>query len=399
MIAAADKNRPSADWIASLRQRFPCEPEIDRVLTRKLERRAGPPFTPVTLDSLRACTEALLASQLSTPFTVRDARWLSGGASKLQMAFTLDWTPPGGSPTTQLLVLRMEPSEAITETSRRREFEIIRAMAGTVPVPPTYWIDPDGVFLPYPAIVYGFAEGVTKPSNAGHNVSGVGTFLPPELREPLGAQFVDCLAKTHTFEWRAADLPSYHAPASGNEALTLNLNHWERVWEEDSHEDVPLLRLAFAWLRRHAPPIDHLSVIHGDYRLGNYLYTEHDLRISAWLDWELAYIGDRHEDLSWAAKRTFGHLAEDGSTFLVGGCLSREAFFARYTAASGLSVDPVRLRYYDILNNVKAITIVLATGYRAPRSGKTHQDVLVSWLTGIAYPLLEELRQQMAEVL
>ena len=46
MATTVDKNRPSPEWIAELRRRFPCETEIDRVLTRKLERRAGPPYAP-----------------------------------------------------------------------------------------------------------------------------------------------------------------------------------------------------------------------------------------------------------------------------------------------------------------------------------------------------------------
>ena len=33
------------------------------------------------------------------------------------------------------MVLRMEPSESIVETSRKREFQLIRAMDGVVPVP------------------------------------------------------------------------------------------------------------------------------------------------------------------------------------------------------------------------------------------------------------------------
>jgi aminoglycoside phosphotransferase (APT) family kinase protein len=397
--AVIDKNRPSPEWIAELRRRFPCETEIDRVLSRKLERRAGPPYAPVTLAQLEAGTQALLKTRLATPFTVRDCRWLSGGASKLQMAFTLDWTPPGGAPTTTPLVLRMEPSEAITETSRLREFQIIKALEGVVPVPPTYWIDAYGEHLPYPAIVYGFANGVTKPTASSSGVSGVGTFMPPEIRETLGQQFVDHLAATHRFDWQRADLSAYDRPAPGTQALEWALNHWERVWEEDAHQDVPLMRLTMAWLRRHMPPVDRISVVHGDYRLGNFLYTEADLQISAWLDWELAYLGDRHEDLSWCAKRPFGHLAEDGKTFLVGGFLSMADFVARYEKASGLKVDPLRMRYYDIFNNYKAVAIVLSTGYRAPRNGKTHQDVLVAWITGIAYSLLEELRTQMAEVL
>jgi len=279
-MLAVDKDHPTPEWIADLRARFPCEREIDRILTRKLERRAGPPFQPVTLDLLQAGTESLLRSELNDDFRITEARWLSGGASKLQMAFSLHWNVPGKGASTTPMVLRMEPSEAITETSRRREFQLIKAMEGVVPVPPTYWMDPNGEHLPYPAIVYGFAEGVTKPT-AGGGVSGVGTFIPPELRPVLGQQFVDMLAATHTFDWRNADLSAYDQPEPGTQALEWNLNHWERVYEEDINEDVPLMRLAMAWLRRNMPPVDHVSVVHGDYRVGNFLFTEHDHRITA----------------------------------------------------------------------------------------------------------------------
>lgn len=395
-----DKNRPSPEWIAQLRARFPCEREIDRVLTRKLERRAGPPYRQLSLDALRDGTEALLRSQLKEPFTITEARWLSGGASKLQMSFVLEWTQPGVGRSSTPMVLRMEPSEAITETSRLREFQLIKAMEGVVPVPPTYWIDAHGEFLPYPAIVYGFAKGVAKPTRSAGGVSGVGTYIPPDMRESLGKDFVEHLATTHAFDWRKADLSAYDQPAAGTtQAVEWHLNHWERIWEEDSNEDVPLMRLAMGWLRRNMPPVDHVSIVHGDYRLGNFLFTEHDNRITAVLDWELGYLGDRHEDLTWAIKAPFGHLHEDGKTFLVGSCMPEAEFLARYERASGLSVNRKTLQYYDILNSYKAVAIVLATGYRAPRNGKTHQDVLVGWLTGIAYPLLEELRQQLQKVL
>lgn len=398
-MTRVDKNRPTAEWIASLVQRYPCEREIERVLNRKLQRRAGPPYEPVSLETLVAGTRALLSSQLQEPFEISEPQWLSGGASKLQMAFKLDWHQPGVGRTTTPLVLRMEPSESISETSRLREFELIRAIHGVVPAPLPYWHDAAGHYLPYPAIVYGFAQGVTKPTASTGGVSGVGTFFPPALREPIGHQFVDHMAHLHALDWRALALDSFDKPALGTQSVAWEINHWARVWEEDAHEDVPLMRLALAWLRQNMPPVDHLSIVHGDYRTGNFLFTEHDHRISAVLDWEMAYLGDRHGDLAWATNPMFGYLAEDQETFLCGGFLSREAFFARYEQASGLTVNPDTLRYYDIFGAYKLVVICLATGYRAPRNGKTHQDVLVAWLVGISYTFMENLRVKLEAVL
>ncbi|MDH1440438.1 phosphotransferase family protein [Pseudomonas sp. GD03721] len=398
-MPALDKNDPAADWIETLRLRYPCERELDRILTRKMRLRSGPAYTPVTLETLVAGTRSLLASSLPDAFELTDARWLSGGASKLQMQFSLRWNKPGIGWTDTPMVLRMEPAESITETSRLREFQIIRALAGQVPVPPTYWVDATAAYLPYPAIIYGFADGVTKPTSASSNVSGIGTSMPASLRQPLGRQLVEQLAALHGFDWRQADIDAFDKPAPGTQALEWQLNRWARVWEEDANEDVPLMRLAAAWLRQNMPPVKQACVVHGDFRVGNFLFTEHDTRITAWLDWELSYLGDPHEDLAWVTKDIFGHMAEDGHTFLVGGLIPRDEFFGTYEALTGFTVDPKTLQYYDLFSNFKSVAICLATGYRATRNGKTHQDVVVAWLAGIGYRLLDELRQQLEEVL
>ena len=113
----------------------------------------------------------------------------------------------------------------------------------------------------------------------------------------------------------------------------------------------------------------------------------------------LSAVPDRHGDLAWASKELLGHLAEDGETFLVGGLLPRAAFFAAYEKSSGLAVIPEVLRFYDIFGTYKIVAICLATGFRAARNGKTHQDVLVAWLTGISYSLLDDLRAKLDAVL
>ena len=102
------RQEPTPAFIEALRARFPTEREIDRVLTRKMRQRAGAPHVPVTLDQIVGCIEKLLAAKLDGPFAVRDPRWMTGGSSKLQIAFDLD---RGGDVIP--LVLRMSPAESI----------------------------------------------------------------------------------------------------------------------------------------------------------------------------------------------------------------------------------------------------------------------------------------------
>lgn len=393
-----DKNNPSPEWIESLRRRFPCEREMDRVFTRKLQRRSGPSYSPVSLETLCNSLRSLLLTELNDTFEIRDAKWLSGGASKLQVSLNLDWHHPVVGRTVTPMVIRMEPAESIVETSRLREFQIINAVKEVLPVPPVYWIDEDGKHFPYPTIVYGFAEGVAKPTGTLSNVTGLGINYGPGLRKVLGKQYVEHLAKLHTWDWTKADLSSLDVPVIGTNSIELQLNWWERVWEEDSNRDIPLMRLAAAWLRENMPAAEKLSLIHGDYRAGNFLFTEHDQRITSWLDWELGHLGDFHEDLAYTTMPYLGHMSEDGAQMLVSGMMSLEELYSIYEKASGFKVNRKTIDYYQVFHCYRSVVIVVASGYRPAKNGKTHQDLLLNWIMGLGYTILGLLRDKLEEI-
>jgi len=392
-----EKDRPAADWVAMLRERYPVEPGVDRVLMRKLQRRPGPAYKAQTLDALVAGATALIRAEYAKEFEIGSARWLTGGASKLQLAFVLRWQPQG-TPIETPMVLRMEPAASVCETSRLREHQLLQVFEPIVPVPKPYWVDADGKYLPYPALIYGFSPGVTKPSRTTSNVSGLGTNLGPQLRSRLAPQFIEQLARIHLHDIRDPRLSAFTVPPSPEMAALWAVNWWERVWLEDADEEVPLMRLAAAWMRTHLPQTDRLSIVHADYRTGNFLFDEDTARITAWLDWELGHIGDRHEDLAWSMSRAFGHYQEGGGEFLTCSLMGETEFIERYQAASGLTVDRGKLHFYRILSAYKAIAIVLGAGFRNAHNGKSHQDVLLVWLMGLSASLLDELRTLLDEV-
>jgi aminoglycoside phosphotransferase (APT) family kinase protein len=396
-MQTVNKDRPSPEWIAATRKRFEVEREVDRALTDKMERRAGPPYTKLPLEKLVQGVTALIGSQLKEPFEISDAKWLAGGASKLQVAFTLNWNRPGAGRETTRMVLRNDLAEALHATSRLREYQIVSALQGVMPVPPVFWVDATGKYLPYPGIVYGFVGGVTKPSNAKSGVTGLGTYMPEDVRNKLAPQFVEHLARLHTFDFRKADLSAFDVPKPGKQNAEWAVNWWDRVWAEDAEEEVPLVALASSWLHKHAPAVEHLSVVHGDFRTGNYLFNEADCKISTWLDWELARIGDRHQDLAWSTSRAFGTFAEDGKTFLVSGLMPENQFIEAYEKASGLKVDRKSLHYYQVFNAYSMVAMTLGTSYRVARNGKSHQDILLAWLLGVGYMLLDEIRDLIAK--
>jgi len=187
-------------------------------------------------------------------------------------------------------------------------------------------------------------------------------------------------------------LSAFDVPKSGTECALWSINWWERVWEEDHDEASPMMSLVAGWLRQNLPTLDKPTLVHADYRVGNFLFTEADSKISAWLDWELGRIGDPHQDLAWTTSSAFTVRDENG-TQLICGLMPEDEFFAAYEKASGRKVNRKTLHWYKVLNAYSIAVLTLATGYRIARNGKTHQDILVTWLIGIGAVILEDMRE------
>ena len=117
----------------------------------------------------------------------------------------------------------------------------------------------------------------------------------------------------------------------------------------DSLDDPrPVFELAFRWLSDHLPCESTPTVVHGDFRNGNLIVGPDGLR--AVLDWELAHVGDRYEDLGWICVRSwrFGRI-----DLPVGGFGSREDLYAAYEVAGGVPVDPRRVHFWEVFGTLK----------------------------------------------
>lgn len=383
-----------------LRRRYPTERETEDLLARRTARRALPAYVRPTLPEFEIHLRRFLDVHIDGGYLLTDLRWFTGGVSKIQMGFTLDWQD-GGARRRERMVVRMEPAESLNATSRLREFQLLNAFSGVLPVPETFWVDSDATWFPEPALIYAYVAGVTKPTGSTTGqVTGLGTSFGAHYRELLAPQFIDALAAIHTFDFSACDMTSMDVPTIGGpEAAVWQLNRARRVWEEDRGEDFPLMELAASWLTRNAPPLDRVSVVHGDYRSGNFLFDEASGEVTAWLDWERGHLGDRHRDLAWTTQSTFGHWDESGTSYLVCGLVNLEEFYQQYEKASGLTVDPDRLRYFRILNNYQIIVALLGTAFRVVRLNKSHQGLLLARLRGQVASVTDDLAVLLDEVL
>ena len=107
--------------------------------------------------------------------------------------------------------------------------------------------------------------------------------------------------------------------------------------------DRPILALALRWLEANIPPPIAPSLVHGDFRLGNLMF-EHG-RVTGVLDWELAHLGDWHEDLAFGCMTVWRFSRPDRPGY---GLTTVEELARAYEEAGGAKFDPDRFRFWTI---------------------------------------------------
>ncbi|MGC1343014.1 MAG: phosphotransferase family protein [Candidatus Binataceae bacterium] len=121
----------------------------------------------------------------------------------------------------------------------------------------------------------------------------------------------------------------------------------------------PAVELGLKWSAENAPKNPRRTVVHGDFRTGNFIVGEND-GIRLLLDWEIAQSGDPMQDLGWVCVKTWRF----GGRGPVGGFGKREDLFAAYEKAGGARVDPKAVRFWEAFGCVKWAIGCLRMGMR-----------------------------------
>ena len=130
----------------------------------------------------------------------------------------------------------------------------------------------------------------------------------------------------------------------------------------------PALELALSWLRAEVPKRSEITLVHGDFRVGNFMVHE-ETGLEALLDWEFARWGTPAEDLAWITLRDwrFGRL-----DLPVGGFSARAPFYAAYERHSGRKIDRAELRFWEVLGNVRW---AIGSLYQGRRYAEGERDI------------------------
>jgi aminoglycoside phosphotransferase (APT) family kinase protein len=267
---------------------------------------------------------------------------ISGGASRETYRFVARWRE-GEATRERRMILRRDPPASLIDTERRVEFAAYRAFFGSaVPVPEMLWLEEDPGPLDHPFFIAAEVAGFqTAPQML---FSGAFDDVLPRVAQRKWTILGE-IARADPF---ALGLDKVMAAPAPDDCWRRELDHWEAVLDRDQAEPLPIVRAAIRWLRRHPPPpAQKISVVHGDYRTGNFLYDEAG-EIHGVLDWEMAHLGDPLEDLAWGLNPVWAF-----GRGLAGGLIASEEAVAIWERASGLTAEPAALHWWILFNCVK----------------------------------------------
>jgi aminoglycoside phosphotransferase (APT) family kinase protein len=317
-------------------------------------------------DALADRLGRFVADRLGTPSArVVSLERSTEGFSQETFVFDVEVPRAEGSER-RAFVAKREPVAGLLEPyDLEPEFRVLHALSDDpLPSPPTPWFERDPAVLDRPFYVMARLPGDVPIPAA--RADGSPPFDDAE-RAVLGPAVAEALARLHGIDWRALGLDFLGVPAGGHAAAEREVARWDDRIRRSGLPVHPALAEALVWLRKNLPATDEVTLVHGDYRLGNFLVAHENgvPRLTGILDWEMVHLGDPLEDVAWCASP----LWRAGGPY-ASGLLEPDELAARWSRASGRRADAERLRFYDVLAIVKMSAIML-TGIRAYRDGRT----------------------------
>ena len=238
---------------------------------------------------------------------VRDGHQIDGAALARHLAAHLPgFTGPleirqfegGQSNPTYLLqasgnryVLRKQPPGDLLPSAHAvdREYRVMSALAGHIPVPPTVLMCDDASVIGTPFFVMACVDGrvFRQPHLPG---------VSPADRAAMYEDMADVLARLHRVEPSAVGLSDYGKP--GN-YYARQIGRWSQQYVAAKTAEIPSMDRLMEWLPAHIPAGDESSIVHGDYRVENLIFHPTEPRVVAVVDWELSTLGHPLADLAY----------------------------------------------------------------------------------------------------
>ncbi len=269
-------------------------------------------------------------------------------------------------------VLRRPPRGPLPPSAHDvlREARLLAALSGAgLRVPVVTAVCADAAVIGAPFYVMRFIDGDV-----------LSTALPSAFtgsRDPerIAGELVESLADLHAVDIDDAGLSEF---GRRDGYLERQVRRFRGLLEQNATRPLPELEAVGEWLDANRPLNSELTVVHGDYRLGNMIFAaDPSPRLAAILDWEMATLGDPLADLGymtamWAqAEDEHDPMLDLSEVTRLPGFPARAWLAERYAHCSGR--EPAHLTWYQTLAVWKS-AIFLESSYRRFRAGSTDDD-------------------------
>lgn len=105
------------------------------------------------------------------------------------------------------------------------------------------------------------------------------------------------LASLHNVDVEAVGLSDFGKPG---DYFARQLSRWTQQYHASEVERIEDMHTLIEWLEQNMPEDDgNVSLVHGDYRLDNMVFSKQDESILGILDWELSTLGHPYADLAY----------------------------------------------------------------------------------------------------
>jgi aminoglycoside phosphotransferase (APT) family kinase protein len=188
-------------------------------------------------------------------------------------------------------VLRKKPPGQLLPSAHAvdREYRVMTALAGLVPVPRTLAMCEDASVIGTPFFVMECVNGrvFRQPHLPG---------VSARDRAAMYEDMASVLAALHNVDAVAASLGDYGKP--GN-YYSRQIARWTRQYVAAKTDDIASMDRLITWLPANIPEGDETAIVHGDYRVENLIFHPTEPRIVAIVDWELSTLGHPLADLAY----------------------------------------------------------------------------------------------------
>lgn len=223
---------------------------------------------------------------------LNNARLLEGGTQNILLRFERG---------KQEFVLRRPPPylRKNSNETMKREARVLEALSETKVPHPKFIAGCDN------EEVLGACFYLMEPIEGFNPANGLPEYhaSDPAIRRRMGLSYIEGMAALGAVDYKAVGLEGFGKPEGYLERQTSRwmsqLESYAAFDNWTGFKELPDVDTIVSWLDRHLPNDFKPGVIHGDCHLANTMFHGGSPELAAFVDWELATIGDPLIDLGW----------------------------------------------------------------------------------------------------